>query len=107
MILHEKLTRQRTVELALPDEGGHGRCGHDGLLAHENLFDAVGCSQLDDDLGGLLVVVAPIPAQADGLALGLLPQRVEQGLDPVQAACQPQASKQDTLNADISLGHAR
>ena len=79
------ISKRHTVELALPDEGGHGRGGHDGFLAHQDLFNAVCGRQLDDDLGCLLVVVAPIATQPDGLALGLLSQRVEQGLDPADA----------------------
>ena len=73
-----------TVQLALADESRHGGGGHDGVLAHQDLLDAVGGRDLDDQLGRGGVVVPPITPQADGLALHLAAEGVEQGLDPAQ-----------------------
>jgi hypothetical protein len=41
---------EAAVHLAPADERRHGGGGHDGVLAHHNLADAVGCGQLQDDL---------------------------------------------------------
>eukprot|EP00983_Pelagomonas_calceolata_P110148 1159637-Pelagomonas_calceolata.AAC.2 len=49
-----------TIVLLPPDEGGHGWGGHDGILPHNHLAEAVAGCQLDDDLGGLLAEVAAI-----------------------------------------------
>ena len=51
-------------------------------VCQSHLLDAISCSQLDDGLGCLLVVVATIPTKADCLALHFVTQREEQGLDP-------------------------
>jgi len=71
------------VELVAADDGAHRRGGHDRVAPHHHLAEPVARGQLDDDLGGLLAKVAPVTAQAQGLARHLVAQRVEQGLHPV------------------------
>lgn len=50
----------RTVGLPAPDECAHGWRGHDGVLAHVDLLEAVSCSQLHNDLRSLLAKVPGI-----------------------------------------------
>lgn len=51
------------------------------------LHASSGC-ELEDDLGGLLVEVAAIATQADGLAFHLIAEGVEQSLHPAHDAAQ-------------------
>jgi hypothetical protein len=46
-----------TVCLPAPDECAHGWRGHDGVLAHVDLLEAVACCKLHNDLRCLLAKV--------------------------------------------------
>lgn len=77
-------------------EGGHP--GRSPYSFPTCLLDTVAGRQLDDLLRRLLVEVAPIAAQANGLALDLIAQSVEQRLDPApQRGCPSFARTTQTL----------
>lgn len=73
----------RTVELPAADERRHGGGGHQRVLAHDHLGEAVARCELDDGLGCLQAVVAPVASQGERLALDLISQSREQRLHPV------------------------
>lgn len=63
-----------TVQAAPADKGRSRWRRKDPVLPDDHLLDPVAGCQLEDDLRGLLVEVAPITTQSDGLANHLIAQ---------------------------------
>lgn len=59
-----------TIGLVLSDHVGSGWSGENAVLSNDELGHAVGCSDLEDSLYSLVVVITSITANDYGLALG-------------------------------------
>mmetsp|Transcript_4390 Transcript_4390/g.7432 ORF Transcript_4390/g.7432 Transcript_4390/m.7432 type:complete len:284 (-) Transcript_4390:21-872(-) len=72
------------VLVELSDEGGDGGGGEEAVLPYDNFLDAIGHGDLDDGLGGDVIVEPAVSRHYQSLSLVLgLGEGVEDGLDEV------------------------
>lgn len=70
-----------TISLVLADDVGSSRSGEDTVLSDNELLDAVGSTNLENDLDGLGGEISSVTTDDKGLALGV--NRIEDRLDEV------------------------